>query len=68
MKLFETDKFYYKYYPSENEDDTAKILQINKETKEKRWVNEAMDGIWEDLENAKEIDSFDFEVEDDYIK
>ena len=68
MKLFEDDNYYFKVYEPLSEEDETKIQRINKATKKKEWINLSDDDIWAQLENAKEIDNFDFEVNDDYIK
>lgn len=68
MKLFEDDNYYFKVYEPLNEEDETKIQRINKATKKKEWINLSDDDIWAQLKNAKEIDNFDFEVNDDYIK
>lgn len=68
MKLFEDDNYYFKVYEPLSEEDETKIQRINKATKKKEWINLSDDDIWAQLENAKEIDNFDFEVDDDYIK
>ena len=57
-KVLETEKYLYNYYPPECDEDEAKYLQINKETRETRWVNVAEDKIWKDLEKAKVIGYF----------
>ena len=64
-KLLETEKYYYKYYEPSFPGDMAKILQIDKSTKNKKWVREI--DVWEELDKAQLIDNFDFEVDDDYI-
>lgn len=68
MKLFEDDNYYFKVYEPLSEEDETKIQRINKTTKKKEWINLSDDDIWAQLENAKEIDNFDFEADDDYIK
>lgn len=68
MKLFEDDNYYFKVYEPLSEEDETKIQRINKATKKKEWINLSDDDIWAQLEKAKEIDNFDFEVNDDYIK
>ena len=68
MKLFEDDNYYFKVYEPLSEEDETKIQRINKATKKKEWINLSDDDIWAQLENAKEIDNFDCEVNDDYSK
>ena len=57
FKILEDNNYIYHYYEPLNEEDESKILQINKITKEKRWINLSDDEVWERLEKAKLVSS-----------
>ena len=58
-KVLESEKYIYLYYEPINEEDEAKFFQVDKATKDKKWVN--LSEWWDDIYEAKEISEEEIE-------